>query len=200
MAIIKKFSSLENLSRFGVFLNDTNPNSTYFRITELGENLTGGKNGFLIEGSECLKETTEIKIEVLDVNGNPIYFEPGQGVPQYYEGLSKVVGVYVYEDTPIGLGKITILGELKSYFDDEGNKIDVPDNWKGIYNVKWEKQLNINRNLANETRVRFFKRPKISIEEISKPLFTKTIPTVTQSGSLDGIPFQPEAGLSLIHI
>ena len=194
MAIIKKFSSLENLSKFGVFLNDTNPNSTYFRITELGENLTGGKNGFLIEGSECLKETTEIKIEVLDVNGNPIYFEPGQGVPQYYEGLSKVVGVYVYEDTPIGLGKITILGELKSYFDDEGNKIDVPDNWKGIYNVKWEKQLNINRNLANETRVRFFKRPKISIEEISKPLFTKTIPTVTQSGSLDGIPFQPEAG------
>ncbi len=194
MAIIKKFSSLENLSRFGVFLNDTNPNSTYFRITELGENLTGGKNGFLIEGSECLKETTEIKIEVLDVNGNPIYFELGSGVPQYYEGLSKVVGIYVYEDTPIGLGKVTILGELKSYFDNDGNKIDVPDDWKGIYNVKWEKQLNINRNLANETRVRFFKRPNISIEEISKPLFTKTIPTITQSGSLDGIPLQPEAG------
>ena len=194
MAIIKKFSSLENLSRFGVFLNDTNPNSTYFRITELGENLTGGKNGFLIEGSECLKETTEIKIEVLDVNGNPIYFELGSGVPQYYEGLSKVVGIYVYEDTPIGLGKVTVLGELKSYFDNDGNKIDVPDDWKGIYNVKWEKQLNINRNLANETRVRFFKRPNISIEEISKPLFTKTIPTITQSGSLDGIPLQPEAG------
>ena len=177
MIIIKKFSSKENLSKYGVFLNDTNPNSTYFRITELGENLTGGKNAFLIEGSECLKETTEIKVEVLDVNGNPIYFEPGQGIPQYYEGLSKVVGIYVYEDTPIGLGKITILGELKSYFDEDDNKVDVPEQWKGIYNVKWEKSLNINKNLVfNETRVRFFKKPQIDIQEISKPLFTKTIP------------------------
>ena len=44
--IIKKFSSKENLSKYGVFLNDTNPNSTYFRITELGENLTDGKNDY----------------------------------------------------------------------------------------------------------------------------------------------------------
>ena len=122
------------------FLKDTNPNSDYFRITELERTLTGGKNGFLIEGSECLKETTEIKIEILDVNGNPIYFEPGMMQPEYFEGLSKVVGVYIYEDTPIGLGKITILGELKDYFDEEGNKIDIPDDWKDIYNVKWEKQ------------------------------------------------------------
>ena len=93
MAIIKKFSPYQNLSGYGVFLKDTNPNSDYFRITELGENLTGGKNGFLIEGSECLKETTEIKIEILDVNGNPVYFEPGGGAPEYFEGLSKVVGV-----------------------------------------------------------------------------------------------------------
>ena len=54
------------------------PNSDYFRITELGRTF-GGKNGFLIEGSECLKETTEIKIEILDVNGNPVYFGPGGG-------------------------------------------------------------------------------------------------------------------------
>jgi hypothetical protein len=194
MAIIKKFSSKENLSKYGVFLNDTNPNSTYFRITELGENLTGGKNAFLIEGSECLKETTEIKVEVLDVNGNPIYFEPGQGIPQYYEGLSKVVGIYVYEDTPIGLGKITILGELKSYFDEDDNKVDVPEQWKGIYNVKWEKSLNINKNLANETRVRFFKKPQIDIQEISKPLFTKTIPIAVHTGSVEGIPQVPPTG------
>ena len=194
MAIIKKFSSFQNLSGYGVLINDTNPNSTYFRITELGENFTGGKNGFLIEGSECLKETTEIKVEILDVNGNPIYFEPGKGAPGYYEGLSKVVGVYIYEDTPIGLGKITVLGELKSYFDENDNKVDIPDDWKGVYNVKWEKQINVNRNLANESRVRFYKRPKITIEELSKPLFTKTIPTITQSGSLDGIPQVPVEG------
>ena len=66
---------------------------------------------------------------------------------------------------------------------------------RGVYNVKWEKQINVNRNLANESRVRFYKRPKsITIEELSKPLFTKTIPTITQSGSLDGIPQVPVEG------
>ena len=54
--------------------------------------------------------------------------------------------------------------------------------------------LNVNRNLKNESRVRFYKRPKITIEELSKPLFTKTIPTITQSGSLDGIPQVPVEG------
>ena len=86
MAIIKKFASFQNLSNFQVFEIDKEPNSAYFRITELESTLTGGKNGFLIEGSEYLKETTEVKIEILDVEGNPIYFEPGDGIPEYYEG------------------------------------------------------------------------------------------------------------------
>ena len=67
-------------------INDNKPNSEYFRITEFSDTFTGGKNGFLIDGSECLKETTEVKIEILDVEGNPIYFEPGNGIPEYYEG------------------------------------------------------------------------------------------------------------------
>ena len=101
MAIIKSFASFQNLSNFQVFENDELPNSEYFRITELGETLSGGKNGFLIEGSEHLKESTEIKIEILDVEGNPIYFEPGNGTPEYYEGNSKLIAVHVYDDKNI---------------------------------------------------------------------------------------------------
>ena len=105
MAIIKKFSPYQNLSGYGeLFLKDTNPNSDYFRITVQERTWLVVMDS--IEGSECLKETTEIKIEILDVNGNPNYFEPGGGSPEYFEGLSKVVGVYIYEDTPIGLGKM----------------------------------------------------------------------------------------------
>ena len=111
MAIIKSFASYQNLSNFGTFINDQVRTSEYFRITEFKDTFTGGKNGFLIEGSEHLKETTEIKIEILDVTGTPIYYEPGDGIPEYYEGISKIVSVHVYEDTPIGLGKITVLGE-----------------------------------------------------------------------------------------
>ena len=197
MAIIRRYSPQQNLSKFGVFLSDTSPSSEYFGVTELGENLTGGKNGFLIQGSECLKESTDIRVEILDVQGNTVYFEPGRGEPQYYEGISKLVSVIVYEDTPIGIGKITILGELKSYFDEQGNKVDVPENWKGVYNVKWERSININRNLPNESRVRFTRRPKVQINELVKPIFDKTIPTKTQSGSLQGEPLLPSSGQKL---
>jgi hypothetical protein len=110
MARIKKYSPEQNLSSFQTFVIDDNPNSDYFRITEFKDTFTGGKNGFLIEGSQYLKETTEIKIEILDVEGNPIYYEPAKGVPEYYEGVSSLIAVYIYNDTPIGLGKITVLG------------------------------------------------------------------------------------------
>lgn len=197
MAIIKSYSPLQNLSNYGTFITDVNPNSDYFRITEFNETFTGGKNGFLIEGSEHLKETTEIKIEILDVEGNPIYYEPGNGVPEYYEGISKLVSVHVYEDTPIGIGKITILGELKTYEDASGVIRDIPTEWRGAYNVKWEKTFQINKNLTNETRVRFYRRPTISIDEIVKPIYNVTTPYITRSGSVDGISEIPIAGTDL---
>ena len=196
MARIKKFSPKENLSSFQTLIVDTNSNSDYFRITEFKDTFTGGKNGFLIEGSQYLKESTEIKIEILDVAGNPIYFEPGNGIPEYYEGISKLIAVYVYEDTPIGLGKITILGELKQY-DDNGVIRNVPDNWNGVYNVKWERTFQVNKLLSNEDKVRFYRRPQVEISEINKPIFTKTPVTVTQNGSVTGTPLIPNENTRL---
>ena len=196
MARIKKYSPEQNLSSFQTLIVDDNPNSDYFRITEFKDTFTGGKNGFLIEGSEYLKETTEIKIEILDVAGNPIFYEPAKGIPEYYEGISSLIAVYVYNDTPIGLGKITILGELKKY-DDNGVIRDIPPQWKGTYNVKWERTFLINKILSNEDRVRFFKRPQINIAEINKPIFNNNANLVTQIGNVNGIPLAPTAGTSL---
>jgi hypothetical protein len=199
MARIKKFGTNkpQNLSTFETFLVDDNPNSTYFRITEFKDTFTGGKNGFLIEGSEYLQETTDIKIEVLDVEGNPVYYEPGKGIPEYYEGISKVVSVYIYEDTPIGIGKITVLGELKNFLDTGDVVRPIPDEWKGVYNVKWEREFKINRLLSNEDKVRFFKRPKIDIDEITRPIFSATPLLVEQSGFVNGTPLVPIAGTRL---
>ena len=189
MAVIKKFAEnlTQTLSSFGTFLIDSDPNSQYFKITQFKDTFTGGKNGFLIEGSEHLKESTEIKIQILDVDGNPVYYEPGNGIPEYYEGTSKLIAVYVYEDTPIGTAKITILGELKTYVDEGGVVTDIPDDWKGVYNLKWEKTFQINRLLSNEDNVRFYKRPVVGITEIVKPIFNNVTTTITQTGSLSGI-------------
>jgi hypothetical protein len=201
MARIKKYAETlnQNLTQFNTFIVDTNPNSTYFRISEFKEAFTGGKNGFLIEGSEHLMETTEIKMQILNVDNHSVYFEPGNGVPEYYEGLSKVVAVHIYEDTPIGEGKITILGELKTYIDDNGIVRDIPDEWKGVYNVKWEKSFKINRLLSNEDKVRFYKRPNVNIDEIVKPLFSTGTTTILQSGSVSGDPVTPPTGQPLTN-
>jgi hypothetical protein len=193
MAVIKNYGEVldQPLSNYQTFVTDTNPLSEYFRITEFKDTFTGGKNGFLIEGSKHLLESTEIKIQILDVEGNSVYWEPGNGIPEYYEGLSKVVAVYVYEDTPIGIGSITILGELKTYTNELGDTVDIPDEWKNIYNVKWNRSFQINRLLSNEDKVRFYRRPQVNITEIVKPIFNNVVTTIIQTGSVTGIAQSP---------
>jgi hypothetical protein len=195
MAKIQKTSPLLNLQNFQVFLTDTVASSNYFRISELSDTFTSGKNGFLIEGSPFLRGDTEIKVEVLDVEGNPLFVQPGEGIPEYYEGLSKLVTAHVYQDTPIGIGKITILGELKSYIDENGFEQPIPADWDGIYNVKWERNVKINKNIPNETRVRFIKRPEIEIEELDESFYAKTLVTTAQSSStVRGYALTPDEG------
>jgi hypothetical protein len=89
MARIKKFADnlTQPLTIYQTFVLDSNPNSQYFRITEFKESFTGGKNGFLIEGSEHLKESTDIKIEILDVHVNKDIYQPKQY--RYLGGITR---------------------------------------------------------------------------------------------------------------
>ena len=115
MALLKKTLFDEKLETYNVLVEDTAPFSNYFKITELSDVFTGGKNAFLIQGSPELVADSLIKIQIKDSQGNTIYNEPGEGIPEYYEGTSKVVAVYIYPDTSFGPCTITILGELKEY-------------------------------------------------------------------------------------
>jgi hypothetical protein len=164
----------------------------------LSDTFTSGKNGFLIEGSTFLKGSTEIKIEILDTNGDPLFVQPGEGIPEYYEGLSKLVTAHVYQDTPIGIGKITVLGELSSYIDENGFSQPVPADWEGVYNIKWEKEIKINKNIPNETRVRFVKRPQIEIEELDESFYAKQLVTTAQTNStVKGYALTPSEGTDI---
>jgi hypothetical protein len=196
MARIKKYglTYAQPLSAYATFIKDTAPNSQYFRVTEFKETFTGGKNGFLIEGCEHLMQSTEVQIQVLDVEGNALYVEIGNGIPEYYEGTSKIISVYVYENTPAGPATITILGQLKTYLDEGGVVRDVPDEWKNNYNIKWQKSFNINTLLRNEDKVRFYRRPKVDITEIVKPIFSAGFSNVTNTGLVSGTPVSPRTG------
>ena len=194
MAVIKKTLFDEHLEKINVLVNDVESDSKYFKITELPNTFTGGKNAFLIQGSDYLVGDTLVKIQIKDSKGDIIYYEPGQGIPEYYEGTSKVVSVYIYPDTAYGPCTITILGELNEY-DSNGFKLPIPDNWKDTYNVKWTKQINVNPSLPNVTKIRFFRRPEISIYESIQPLYTRTITRSTLStGTIKGVSINPAAG------
>ena len=194
---VKVGNEFENLSGYNTFITDEKPNSFYFRITKFADTFTAGKNLFLIEGSECLKESTEVKIEIVDAEGGTLYVEPGRGVPDYYEGNSVVLSARVYETTPVGPAKITILGELKEYYDEDGIKRPVPEEWENAYNVKWEKDFYINKNEKNSTPVIFYKKPSIEIDEIESTVVEQSVPITTQTGSIIGRAENPPLGTDL---
>jgi hypothetical protein len=197
MSVIKKTLFDEKLEKVNVLINDTDANSKYFKITELNDTFTGGKNAFLIQGSEYLVSDTIIKIQIKDASGNTIYYEPGEGyfssslndetgkpiITEYYEGVSKVVSVYIYpnktidtngnpsDGTAFGPATITILGELKEY-ESNGLVLPIPPEWEGQYNVKWTRTVNINPSLPNVTKIRFYKRPTATIKELLQPLYS----------------------------
>lgn len=195
--LVKLGNKFENLSGYNTFINDTKPNSKYFKVSRFSETFTSGKNLFLMEGSECLKESTDIKIEITDVNKNTIYVEPGRGVPDYYEGNSVVLSAHIYDNIPVGPAKITILGELREYYDNDGVKREVPDEWKNIYNVKWEKDFYINKNILNTSPVIFYKKPVVTLTEQTGSITRQEIPTVTQTGSVIGSADTPPLGTDI---
>ena len=197
MAVIQKTLFAKNLDKYAVLVNDTEPNSRYFKITELPDTFTGGKNAFLVAGSKELVADTKIQIELRDAAGNIIYHEPGEGyissslngtpfVTEYYEGVSKVVSVYIYPDTSYGPCTLTILGELSEYTNANGIVVPVGLDWENKYNVKWTKTINVNPALANTTKIRFYQRPQATITEILSPIYKiendlKVASAVTQS-------------------
>ena len=179
MAVEVKVAPDERLEYKSVFLEDRRTTSQYFNLTELPDTFTGGKNAFLIAGTDYLEPNTEVLVQIRDANGRVVYTESSDGSPEYYEGISKVIAVYVYptdsveqaiDSTAFGPCTITILGELK-FYDNNGSKTEVPEIWKGKYNIRYVGTANINPNLANTTRVRFFRRPQATITELLKPIY-----------------------------
>ena len=173
MAVEIKLAPDEKLELVRAQITDTSLNSNYFNVTELSDTFSGGKNAFLIAGSELLEPNTEVKVQIRDSVGKVLYCEFSNGSPdEYYEGISKVVAVYVYPtETAFGPATITLVGQIR-------DTLDI---------VKWQRTINIDPSLPNTTRVRFYKRPIVSIVEQLSPIYafdttgSKVASLVTQS-------------------
>lgn len=191
MPKLKKRVQSRNLASIRTWLIDENPFSEYFRLSQIPEILPGGKSGFLINGSPNLVRTTEVLIEITDIDGNVIFTQP---IKNYQEGLARVVSIEVYDDTPPGPGILTILGEAA--FDRFGNP--VPDEWVGTYNVKWQKIINIETKRPNLNQIRLYNKPTITVNERLIP-FRQTVTGSMQSVSVGSITGQYVApGVQLV--
>jgi hypothetical protein len=125
----------------------------YFQISEFPTRLTSGKNLFKLRGHPSnLEFNSALDIEILDYNNNTIYYE----ILDYLDDdKSRVVAVYIYEDSAAGDCTITVTAEAK----------DVPENWKGRQNIRWSRTLPVNPNISNDTEIIFETIPAVSLTE-----------------------------------
>jgi hypothetical protein len=134
--------------------------SQFFNITNFPSKIPLGNSFFSLEGSDLLKPDIELKTEILDINNYPIFHYP----------LKKPLGqrqvdvtMEVYPGVTTGVGKIIILGELNP------QKVNVPEEFQGLYNVRFVGQIMIDAEIRNTEPIKFFGVPKLTVKESVRP-------------------------------
>jgi hypothetical protein len=155
------------------FQDNTASSPDYFQITEFPNKLTAGKNLFKLRGNPTnLKVGGILNFEVLDYNGVPIYSE----VVNYIdEDKSRVIAIYIYEDTSPGDCTITILTEAAII-----NGLPAPPEWQGRANVKWTRSVPVNPNISNISEIIFEQTPTVTVDELIGVQLDRTYPNDIQ--------------------
>jgi len=189
----QKSVKFQNLNAVDTFIQENGTVSEYFNVSDFPEEVPTGRSSFLLLGSQYLRDNVSIKIEILDNQGNPIYIEP---VYLYEEGNGVRVSIEIYQDVSEGAASLTMLGEI----DPDKVEIDIPDEFIGVYNVKYTRPFIINKDIPNTRPIRFYKRPKVSVKEVFRAKLTvseETSGSLTQTaGTVKGIPVSNTEGRS----
>lgn len=156
----RKEAVYKGLQFVPVYFEDTSLTSPdYFQISEFPTRLTAGKNLFKLRGNPFnLKVGGVLGVEILDYNGDPIYHEV---VDYIDEDKSRVIAIYIYEDTSPGDCTITLLAEA-----DIINGQSVPQEWKNKPNLRWSRTTPVNPNVSNVSEIIFETVPAVTVQEI----------------------------------
>jgi hypothetical protein len=156
----RKEAVYKGLEFIDVYFNDTSATSPdYFQISDFPTRLTAGKNLFKLRGHPTnLKVGGSLNIEVLDYNGNPIYT---QVVDYIDEDKSRVIAIYIYEDTSPGDCTVTLLAEAATI-----DGVPAPQEWQGRANIKWTRSVPVNPNVSNTSEIIFEQAPGVTVDEI----------------------------------
>jgi len=171
--------NIRNISTIDIFdTTSTSPN--YFNVLDFPDRLTSGKNIIKLNAAnESLVDNSEIHIEILDYNGNPIYFEPLNYLEQ--DG-TRVIAIYVYENTSPGLATVYIAGRarvnvfegnrplrytdtLNSGPDRASNSVENNRLFKDYPNLLWTRTINVAPEKRNSSEIIFTQNPRVTVVE-----------------------------------
>ena len=109
--VLERRIKKRNLNNLDILIQDTS--NEFLQVFDVPDVLPQGRSAFAINGSEFLKINTEVLVELLDNNNNPIFVNPIYD-PSYVtmQGTSRAIGVEIYPTTPPGRALLTIVGEL----------------------------------------------------------------------------------------
>jgi len=180
MSNISKKGTKYNLLSRKADIVDNSYRSDYFIISDLNSTLTAGKNIFTINGSVLLKQKSDILLEILDSEGNPLYYEIGKtGFITYTDTTDLVISVHVYGTTKSGFGKIIIWGTTVD------NK-----------SVRWSTNIKINPADDNSSRITFYNSPTLEVSNFLTYTLSENLSAVNQNtrtitGSIFGVSNHP---------
>jgi hypothetical protein len=146
------------LNTMPVDIEDTSFLSKYFAIAEFNPVFTGGRNPISFNGSNLLKEGSEIQVQCLDSNGNSLYMERPKSNTQFTDVAKFVVSIHVYNETYNGPGKLVLVGTSTK------NEI-----------IRWSADITIDKTVQNAAKVRFYNKPSLEVRPILYPVIDSSI-------------------------
>ena len=152
----KKEITYQGLVDLNVQVEDISLSSPdYFRVSKLPSEFTAGKNVFRFKGNASLfAEGAPIYIEILDANGDPIYYETSLDLESAEQAA--IVTVYINEDTATGVAIIAICSTAN--YDIAGKILDTTQ-----INVRWTSQIYIEPSKRNTDEIIFDTLPEITV-------------------------------------
>jgi hypothetical protein len=168
---IGKRKNLRALSSIVSIIDQTPSSKNYFRLSEFPDRLGRGKNLIKINANDStLAPNSQIYIEIVDSEGNPIYHE----VLDYIgKDKSRLIAVYVYDDTAPGEFYAYIAGRA-TYNQDTGETIPHSDKvsspfFKDNPNLLWVGTGIVVPNKSTQSEPFFLSQPRVTFKEVLVP-------------------------------
>lgn len=155
--ILTALSKLNLAQISTIRLRDTHPNSRLFKVFGIkNEDYGLGRHSFMIYGTKYLMNNSDIAIEILDDDEQPIIV---RGIQTVTTEPGWRVWFHVRKDHSPGIGTIYIAGS--AFLEEFGLKTG--QRRAGQYNVLWQRDISINPALPNRSPIVFMDTPRLQV-------------------------------------